>query len=370
MDVNNIAVLSLIVCIFLILFLVIDIKGKFDNYLKDKDEKPLVTVAIIIGILFLLYGLLSPFISDYFFDFRKDEDGKLTKLNPNELGDTLGGTIGPFVAAAGVIFTFLTFYMQKLANDDIKKQFKIQQFENQFYEMVRLHKENVNEIELERKDNEGVVKGRAVFYEMKKELEVLLTFDKEFHNEDVEPKRFVQVYKKFWWGFANEVKVNWCTPFIFADYDLNSYDYQLQLLKNDEEGFKLFDSQIMLNSNLKINFLNGHHTYLGHYFRHLFQTVKYVVNQNFLSFDQKLQYLRILRAQLSNYEQVMLFYNWLSGYGAGWENEKNKFFTEFKMIHNLWYSELYEADFISKTIDELKNIPVQFREGNLFESDD
>ncbi|RYE12103.1 MAG: hypothetical protein EOP45_23460, partial [Sphingobacteriaceae bacterium] len=45
--------------------------------------------------------------------------------------------------------------------------------------------------------------------------------------------------------------------------------------------------------------------------------------------QEKIKYLRILRAQLSNHEQILLFYNWLSGHGKNWENDNQHFFTKY-----------------------------------------
>ena len=65
--------------------------------------------------------------------------------------------------------------------------------------------------------------------------------------------------------------------------------------------------------------------------------VKIIANykESIVKKEEKRKYLRMLRAQLTNFEQLMLFYNWLSGYGCDWENEKNHFFTTFRMIHNI-----------------------------------
>ena len=44
----------------------------------------------------------------------------------------------------------------------------------------------------------------------------------------------------------------------------------------------------------------------------------------------------MVRAQLTNDEEQLLFCNWLAGveFGEDWENDKNHFFTEYRMIHN------------------------------------
>jgi hypothetical protein len=58
-----------------------------------------------------------------------------------------------------------------------------------------------------------------------------------------------------------------------------------------------------------------YHSELGHYFRNLYHIVRFVDTQNF-SHKFKDQYLSILRAQLSNYELVLLAYNGLHDYGT------------------------------------------------------
>jgi hypothetical protein len=106
----------------------------------------------------------------------------------------------------------------------------------------------------------------------------------------------------------------------------------------------------------KIDFVpfQGYSSLLGHYYRHLFQTVKYVVMQDYLSYEKKRNYLRMLRAQMSNPEQTLLFYNWLSGYGDKWECEENHFLTDYRMIHNVW-QEMVIKDFDIKEIITKRN---------------
>src|SRR5262249_47750284 len=58
--------------------------------------------------------------------------------------------------------------------------------------------------------------------------------------------------------------------------------------------------------------------YVGHCFRHLYHIVRFVHESNVITSDEKQLYVRLLRAQLSSYELVILFYNCLAeGLGAG-----------------------------------------------------
>lgn len=120
---------------------------------------------------------------------------------------------------------------------------------------------------------------------------------------------------------------------------------------------------------LKVNYepFKGYFHFLPQYYRNLFGIVKFVVNADKklkLSDDDKINYLRILRSTMSDYEQVLLFYNWLSGIGEDWENDKNKFFTDFKMIHNM-KSILLINDITN--IFEILKVPIE-KQNDFFES--
>jgi AAA+ ATPase superfamily predicted ATPase len=66
---------------------------------------------------------------------------------------------------------------------------------------------------------------------------------------------------------------------------------------------------------------DGHQSWLGHYYRHLFQTVKYIDQQPDDIIKNKYDYVKNLRAQLSTYEQLLLYYNALSRMGRPWITE-------------------------------------------------
>jgi len=96
-----------------------------------------------------------------------------------------------------------------------------------------------------------------------------------------------------------------------------------------------------------------------------------VVKQDQLTYEDKREYLKILRSQLSNHEVALLYYNYISGYGSKWENDENSFFIDYRMLHNI-HSELILSEF--DPVERLKNIKGQFlykagkqKEDTLFE---
>lgn len=106
---------------------------------------------------------------------------------------------------------------------------------------------------------------------------------------------------------------------------------------------------------LKLNYtpFKGYLHFLPQYYRNLFSIVKYVVTDNpdlNLTQNEKSKYLRILRSTMSEHEQTLLFYNWLSDTGSEWENHENKFFSDWKMIDNLNSITLIDEDLNFDTI--------------------
>ncbi len=59
---------------------------------------------------------------------------------------------------------------------------------------------------------------------------------------------------------------------------------------------------------------------LSHYIRNLYQIVKFIEEQDekVISYEEKFQYASTLRSQLSNHEQLLLYYNSLSVLGKPW----------------------------------------------------
>jgi hypothetical protein len=234
--------------------------------------------------------------------------------------------------------------------------------------MLKLHKENVNEISLTKNDGKTIV-GKEAFKYFLCELHATYIVVKSFYirnNKSISgdlPKSY-DIFFNGIWDHNELINQLGKQDERFEIYE--SLYYELGKFKLNWKNESNKDFQIPLELNIytameKLDLLNfdlfiGHSHQLGHYYRHLFQMVKYIANRpeddNF-TYEMKRNYLRILRAQLSNQEQELLFYNWKSGYGNAWEDETNKFFTDYRMIHNI-PQKLLLKDFILEEIDAFK----------------
>lgn len=100
------------------------------------------------------------------------------------------------------------------------------------------------------------------------------------------------------------------------------------------------DLTVPPSNNTDEKFFSGNQYLLGHYFRHMFQTVKYIDQQSLwiLSKSEKYDYIKTLRAQMSNYEQALFFINSLTQLGEKWEFRKKngkELISDYNLIKNL-----------------------------------
>jgi hypothetical protein len=110
---------------------------------------------------------------------------------------------------------------------------------------------------------------------------------------------------------------------LFLFFDRNGYQIALSIEDPKYHNFNL----LFLNRSFD-RFYGGHQFKLGQYFRHLFQAVKYINEQDILNYEKKYDYLKTLRAQLSTVEQTLLFYNSISFVGRAWELEAVEKYSE------------------------------------------
>jgi hypothetical protein len=368
-------------------------KNIFDNYFKRVNKNYLITLLIVISVVLIIVSFLSPF----YFTGNLIGDPIVFDEKTGQTGDTLGGIMNPFIALAGAVLTFIAFYIQKIANDDIKNQFKIQQFESQFFEMLRLHRANIDEIKIvgyEMITSTSILKGtngssdittitvsrqprttegRKVFVTMVTELvaciELLRLYNINWDLNINEHSLFKLAYEFFFFGSKSEVVSSNVIDSNLIDnfrIELNKIsDFHKKSAGEKNRFHGVNDAPIKLY--IKYQPFSGHENRLGHYYRHLYSTVKYVVKkekEGLIDYKQSREYLKILRSQMSNDEQLMLYYNYIIGFGKDWENEG--YLTKYRMLHNLPINKVKYAENPRVHFREFIN-SIKLGEGDLFE---
>lgn len=272
----------------------------------------------------LCFASLLIFVGIYSIFIFTDKDTIEEFTDTGQIGDTIGGIMNPFISIAAVIVTGLAFYAQYQANKQVKDQFDRQRFENQFYEMLRQHKENFKNIQVEKcnRNTSQNIRGSRMH-----------TNNSETVENGISKKK---IYK-------------------------------------GNDAIREF-SRILVNNKLIYHIQLPQLSQLSQYHQYLFRIIKFVVikNKDLLREEEKSDYLEMLRLQLSDEEVKMLFYRWCNGEIQEWENEKNNFFTKYKMLYYFVYSDIKEKDDLYK--NKLKELVKKYQEqggqGNLFEIGD
>lgn len=355
----------------------LNVSNKIVNLDKNIEDESLISLnsrlsLVLITIAIVFFGVI---VLPFFF-------GEIDPSQLGSLGSGFSGFVLPLVSIAAALLTFLAFYIQYKANLQIQGQFKIQQFESQFYEMLRLHKENITEMkitgyevsttetmEFENGSSNNKIKitkaqipklteGRKIFVTMVTELIAcyeLLEYFSSIWDLDTKKKDLLQLaYQIFFFGANSKAIKSENIPkaqieqFKYALNDVRLNHKSTGGIKNIYTGKG--GKQIKLY--IKYSPFSGHESRLGHYYRHLYSTVRFVVeNEGILfDYDQARKYLKILRSQLSNDEVLMLYYNCIIGFGQDWV--KKDFLTKYRMIHNL----------PTERVEYLKNPKIYFKD--------
>ncbi len=204
-----------------------------------------IAIILIIVIGFLPYLLTST--SFCLIDFS----------DSGQVGDTIGGIMGPFIAIVASLLTFLAFWVQFKANQQQRYDIAVERFESNLFQMLQMQESIVNGLHYTPTDgadrNYGEsFQGRNVFYAI---------YELKGWNPD--------------WGLKDLIK---------------------------KEGYSAYekDEEIII---------------LDHYFRHLYRIFKYIEDSQLFTEEEKYQYASMARSSLSPYELVLLFYNCLSTNG-------------------------------------------------------
>lgn len=231
------------------------------NMFSNDFKKYLKWICIFFLIILFLPVLLTKFpfcISDF--------------SNTGPIGDTIGGIMGPFVAIAAAILTFLAFWVQFKANQQQRNDIARERFENNLFELLHFHQEITNELFLK-----------------------------------------CNVYDWYECIFK---------PAEEKGRDVFQLLYEDAIIKVKSGGIKRGGiKNIILTSkdNWKIEYLNCPIGFLDHYFRLLYRILKYIDDSHKkipeMTLSKRYEYASIVRSTLSQYELVLLFYNCLSSNG-------------------------------------------------------
>lgn len=255
-------------------------------------------LIILMSVLVVLAALSAYFVYSAYTDnlstLLPDDSDQIRRANWGALGDYFGGFLNPFFAFFGLIMLLATLIQSQrelhLTREEIKRSTKAlrdqaetqqrQRFEGTFFQLIKLHNEITDSIDLHNKDAQNTTKGRDCF--------------KVFY------KRFSDIF--------NNATGNVVDPYLMKnDPTTGNIPSQNSLPK----GKKNLDQETIIDHAYS-EFYNSNQAEVGHYFRSMYNIAKLVHESNI---EDKRLYSNILRAQLSMNELLLLFYNCLSEKG-------------------------------------------------------
>jgi len=359
--------IPIILFIILLPFLILSFNHFYNKYLRKGAGGPVFIFAVVFVLLLIIIS--APFIftrEPSFLGFSFDE-------NTGQIGDTIGGITAPIIGLSTMAATFLAFWVQFKANisqnkenENNYKNTAIDRFESKFLEMIKIHRENVRELSI--KNNEGRNVFVSLFQEFHFGYRVVLQaiysdFDTEVEKNEQLHLYSIIAYYLFYFGKSKS------STKIIVDFLSNTETRNK--FKFDGDASIILDNLNSIISRCKdIYFLpendlvkkakkpifiwlkkderifkrkfyyqpfTGHRQHLGHYFRHLFQTVTYVdqYDSTILNKDDKMKYIKMLRGQLSDFEQLLLYYNAITPLGQNWFNNQYGYIQNYSFLKNM-----------------------------------
>lgn len=286
---------------------------KVKKYLKGTGL--FVAVLALLYLFFFLLPLTLPFFRDHVFNVS--DNNKIDVLG--QMGDSYG-IFNALFSGLAFLGVLITLYKQSRDN---RKHTVVEQY----YQMLDVQQKVLDEINVAqvRKVKQGepiaVAEGRKAFVEFKIQMKYLVKAIKEmserngFKFSDIDIADIA--YAVFFYGSSKSWK-----PFM------------MEYLKDYPDTERLVDAIIArLDSEKRFILYRPNQNYLSVYFRNMYNAIKLIDNCGLISSEEKKDYVKILRAQLSNAELYILFFNIISRFGKKWVD--NDYVTKYQLIQNL-----------------------------------
>lgn len=251
------------------------------------------------------------------------------------LGSFLQGSIGLIVSVVIMFSVLLTFMIER-------NRISSQRLEDRFFKLLEIHRENVKGMRISHKgfdcNNEnGFDIGDKAVLSIFRELFSINSYvykevDKKFFTKHLltQKERLQLSYIILFFGFGRRSNNVVCRYLSFLSYKIDLDKLKEKFTDNDCR------KEISKLAPIKYKSIGGHQTRLGHYFRNLFFCVKRIDNDETLTFEEKLEYIKHLRVQLNTYEQILLLVNSLTFLGVEWE----KYIVLYQLVKNIPYGML------------------------------
>jgi len=274
--------------------------------------KAIKIICILFAVASLTTAIFILFNETYF-----NTSFKIDKELAAKFGDFFGGFVGTIFTIFSVFLLIYTIASQHL--DTSKNGTR-----DRFFKMLDYHNENIRSIRtpsIETKKSGIIEEGRRAFVvykiQLKRLLHAITEIDQELNINLTDAQKIDIAYTCFYYGQSD----TWI-------------DFIRQKLSFHPGGVVIAEMMLeKVNACKDLKLGRTNQTELSSYFRNMYNAIKLVNNDKYLSDSEKVDLVKIYRAQLSNPELYILFFNLVSRFGKKW-NEKG-YVEKYELLTNL-----------------------------------
>jgi len=283
-------------------------------------RKLLFWLIIIFGVIATV-SFFSIVFSGTYFHAGQSIDADLA----DKFGSFFSGFVGTLFTVVSILLIIYSMHSQNL---ETRKS----EITNNFFKMLDYHNQNVRDLKIphidESKNDVNESRRAFVIYkiQLKRLLEAVIAenVDQRYGLTD---RQIIDIaYMVFYYG----LDTTW----------INFINDKVERYENGPAVIQHLLDLIEGDRNIKIGRTNQ--TGLSCYFRNMYSAIKLIDESLLHSNNEKENLIKIYRAQLSNPELYIIFYNLVSRFGKKWDD--HDYIVKYKFIKNLpkGYAELFD----------------------------
>lgn len=276
------------------------------------------TIFIILSTIFGTIGIISFFIIIFNPPYHFNDSFIIDVELASKFGDFFGGFVGTIFSIMSVFLLIYTIFHQ---NKEAQKS----ALETNFFRMIDYYNQNVNQLKISNLDKTKVndfYEGRRAFVQFKIQIRRLFQIVNEVIAENDYQLSKDQIADIVYMIFFYGIDGSWVS---FIHEKLIRYTpIHIDLAAQIQEK---------INSNPDLKYGRTNQTNLSTYFRNMYNAIKLIDSSKFLDRREKEDLIKIYRAQLSNPELYVLFFNVMSRFGKKWI--QNNYITRYKLLKNI-----------------------------------
>ncbi len=264
----------------------------YDNETGIRKRMIFSSFCIVVGLVIVFWFLIRLLYFEGY--WNTSENINLNVVG--QIGDFIGGLSGTFFTLVGVLLLFETLALQRKELMQSRKVFEKQQFETTYFNLINLYQEIVKSLHLDYTEtsSERVHNGKDYFEQLRSQ------FYDGFHVEEL------------FWKNRKQAKIK------YGEFYTSTKEQT------------------------------------SHYFRTLYRIFRVISTSNFNE-EEKMQYAKIVRAQLSESELFFIHYNAYSEYGS----QFRQLINEFNILKHLPYLEKVEFKGYAEKLEGMEKNSVE-----------